>query len=166
MDLLLRHETELNSVKAIIGIIDDEEDLRTELVITELCRLRAVESKLVKKLEELDPRPSGKVKQFARQLVQGSADEEKLCAIMDELAHVKGDLLLRIQVAHVGVMRIMGKQLVANAEVIQRIDQFLRESVGCCEGLRIARLLKGRDPDGESTGSYMYLFECGANGSR
>lgn len=166
VDLLLRHETELKSVKAIIGIIDDEEELRTASVVTELFRLKEVESRLVKLLEQLDPKPSGKVKQFARQFVQGSADEKKLCGIMDELAHVKSDLLLRIQVANVGVMRTMGKQLVANAEVIQRIDQFLREEVGNCEGLRIARLLKGRRPSSESSHTFTPVRERAANESR
>ncbi|KAF2686953.1 hypothetical protein K458DRAFT_441624 [Lentithecium fluviatile CBS 122367] len=151
VDLLHRHETELKSVKTIIGIIDDEEDLQTASVVTEMCRLKDVQRRLVDLLEELDPKPSGKVKQFARQFAQGSADEKKLCGIMGELGHVKGDLLLRIQVANVGVMRTMGKQLVANAGVIQRIDQFLREEVGNCEGLRIARLLKGRRPSNDGT---------------
>ena len=102
-----------------------------------------MQSKLSEFLEELDPKPKGRVNQFARQFVHGSADEKKLCDIMNEVAHVKAMLLLRIQVADVGVMRTIGKQLVANAEVIQRIDQFLREQVDDCKGLRIARLLKG-----------------------
>ena len=146
VEVLRRHESELTSVKTIIGIIDDEDALQTATVGTELYRLQEVQGKLVKLLEAIDPKPRGKVNQFARQLAHGSTDEKKLCALMDELGHVKAMLLLRIQVAHVGVMRNMEKQFVANAEVIQRIDQFLREEVGNCEGLRIARLLKGRRP--------------------
>jgi hypothetical protein len=146
VDVLHRHENELNSVKTIIGIIDDEEELQTPTVATELYRLKDVQCKLVKLLETLDPKPRGRVNQLARQFAHGSADERKLCVVMDELSHVKATLLLRIQVANVGVMRTMEKQLVANAEVIQRIDQFLREEVGNCKGLRIAQLLKGRRP--------------------
>lgn len=120
--------------------------MQTANVASELVRLKEVQCKLVKLLEELDPKSKGKVNQLARQLTQGSSDEKKLAVIMDELGHVKSMLLLRIQVANVGVMRNMEKQLVANAEVIERIDQFLKEEVGDCEGLRIARLLKGRRP--------------------
>jgi hypothetical protein len=65
---------------------------------------------------------------------------------MNELVHVKAMLLLRIQVAQVGVMQNMKKELVANAEAIQRIDEYLREQVSNCKGLGIARLLKDRRP--------------------
>jgi len=146
VDVLYRHESELDSIKIIIGIIDDEEELQTPTVVVELYRLKDVQCKLAKLLETLDPKPRGRVNQFARQFAHGSADEKKLCVVMDELGHVKATLLLRIQVANVGVIRTMEKQLVANAEVIQRIDECLRETVGHCEGLRIARLLKGRRP--------------------
>jgi hypothetical protein len=86
---------------------------------------------------------------IARELVHGSANEKKLTAIMHELGTVKQSLLLRIQVAQVGIMRTMQKKLVANADVIQRIDRSLREQVSNCEGLQIARLLKDRIPAGE-----------------
>jgi hypothetical protein len=95
--------------------------------------------------------------QIARQFVQGSADEKKLSGIMDELAHVKALLLLRIQVANVGVMRTVQKELVANAVVIQRIDDYLREHVSNCKGLRIARLLKDRRPSSEYTAGNILL---------
>jgi hypothetical protein len=55
-------------------------------------------------------------------------------------------LLLRIQVANVGVMRDVQQGLVANTEVIARVDSFLKEEVSGCDGLRIARLLQGRHP--------------------
>lgn len=68
---------------------------------------------------------------------------------MNELVHVKATLLLRIQVANVGIMRTMEKRLVANAEVIQRVDEYLRDQVDEYQGLRIAKLLKGRRPSSE-----------------
>jgi hypothetical protein len=151
LDVLNRHESELCSVKSIIGIIDDEEDLQTASVAAEMTRLREVQCKLVKLLEELDPKPKGTVQQFARQLTKGSSDEGRLSAIMNELGQVKAMLLLRIQVANVGVMRNVEKRLVANTIVIERVDQFLREEVDGCEGLRIARLLKGRAPSSRSS---------------
>lgn len=146
LDVLARHESELNSVKTIIGIIDDEEALQTPPVAEELNRLQEVQRKLAKLLDALDPKATSKVSQFARKFAYGSEDEKKLCAIMDELVHIKAALLLRIQVANVGVMRTMGKQLVANTDVINQIDAFLREQLEDSQGLRIARLLKDRRP--------------------
>jgi hypothetical protein len=148
-DVLAQHKSELSSIKAIVGIIDDEKDLQTLSVAAELARLRKVQCKLVKLLEELDPTRRGAAQEFARQLTKGSSDEKKLGEIMNELGQVKAMLLLRIQVVNVGVMRDMEKRLVANTEVIKRVDQFLREEVDGCPGLRIARLLKGRLPSSE-----------------
>lgn len=149
--VLARHENELSSVKAIIGIIDDEEDLHIPSVGGELARLQEVQTRLAKLLEALDPKSRGKLNQIAHQFVQGSTDEKNLSDIMNELAQVKAMLLLRIQVANVGVMRTMQKELVANTVVIQRIDDYLRQHISNCKGLRIARLLKDRRPSGVCT---------------
>ncbi|KAJ4353118.1 hypothetical protein N0V95_003652 [Ascochyta clinopodiicola] len=151
VDVLDRHEIELKSVKVIIGIIEDEDELQTDAVGMELARVKDVQTKLKDLLVSLDPNTKGRMNQLAHQLVQGSADEQKLTVIMNELGTVKQTLLLRIQVAQVGVMRNMRKELVANAEVIQRIDESLREQVSNCEGLRIARLLKNRSPADDGT---------------
>jgi len=83
-DVLARHRRELESIKTIIGIIDEEEDLQIPTVATELVRLQAVQNKLAELLETLDPKTASKVNQLARQLVHGSADEKKLGSIMDE----------------------------------------------------------------------------------
>jgi hypothetical protein len=101
----VQHESELSRVKAMIGIIQDEESLRTASVCSEVVRLRDVQDKLVKLLEQLDPRHKTSVQQFSHQLKNGSSDESKMYAIMNELGQVKSMLLLRIQVANVGVMR-------------------------------------------------------------
>jgi hypothetical protein len=148
-DVLAQHESELSSVRAMVGIIEDEKDLRTANVCSEVIRLKDVQEKLVKLLGELEPRLKKPVLQLAHQLTNGSSDESRLSGIMRELSQVKSMLLLRIQVANVGVMRDVHQELVANTEVIERVDQFLREEVGGCEGLRIARLLQGRRPSSE-----------------
>lgn len=152
LDVLAQHESELNSVKAMIGIITDEESLRTASVCSEVVRLRDVQDKLVKLLEQLDPRFRTSVQQFSHQLKDGSSDESKMYAIMNELGQVKSMLLLRIQVANVGVMRDMQQRLVANTEVIARVDRFLKEELSGCDGLKIARLLQGRRPSSKDSG--------------
>ena len=158
ISMLTRHENELNSIKTIIGIIDDEEDLQIVTVNAELRRMEEVQKKLAKLLERLDPKTKSRANQVARQLVQGSTDEKNLSSVMEELAQVKATLLLRIQVAQVGVIRTMHKEHVANAMVIQRIDRYLRENVQECKGLRIARLLKNRRLSGKEISNKITLM--------
>lgn len=158
ISMLTRHENELNSIKTIIGIIDDEEDLQIVTVNAELRRMEEVQKKLAKLLERLDPKTKSRANQVARQLVQGSTDEKNLSSVMEELAQVKATLLLRIQVAQVGVIRTMHKEHVANTMVIQRIDRCLRENVQECKGLRIARLLKNRRLSGKGISNEITLM--------
>jgi len=143
----------------VIGIIEDVEDLQTANVCSEVLRLKEVEDKLIELLKEMEA-PRKPVQQLAHQLTNGSLDESRLSGTMSELGHVKSMLLLRIQVANVGVMRDVQQGLVANTEVIARVDQFLRDEVGGCEGLRIARLLRGRRPSGKSPCPRYVLQRC------
>lgn len=106
-EVLARHYSELKSVKAIMGMIYDEQDLKTPTVAAELVRLQDVSERLAALIKTLVPSTTSKMIQFARQLVDGSADEKKLSAIMGELVQVKAVLVLSIQVAHVGVVRTM-----------------------------------------------------------
>lgn len=106
-EVLARHYSELKSIKAIIGMIYDEQDLKTPTVAAELVRLQDVSQRLAGLIKTLVPTTTSKMIQFARQLVDGSADEKKLSAIMGELFQVKAVLVLSIQVAHVGVVRTM-----------------------------------------------------------
>lgn len=75
VEVLTRHESELNSIKTIVGIIEDEEELHLDAVAAELVRVKQVQTKLKDHLLSLDPKKTkGKMNQIARQLVQGSAD--------------------------------------------------------------------------------------------
>jgi hypothetical protein len=148
--VLARHQNELNSLKNIVKIIKKYEDLQTSSVATELLRLQDTQEKLAKFLTTLDPQSKSRANQIMRQLVHGSTDEKKLATIMDELVHVKATLLLNVQAANVGVSRTIGEDLVANAAVIQRIDESLRKHIRNCEGLKIAQLLKDRRPSSKS----------------
>ena len=143
----------------MIGIIEDVKDLQTANVCSEVLRLKEVGDKLIELLKEMEA-PRKPVQQLAHQLTNGSLDESRLSGTMSELGQVKSMLLLRIQVANVGVMRDMQQGLVANTEVIARVDQFLRDEVGGCEGLRIARLLHGRRPSSKSRCLRYVLQRC------
>jgi hypothetical protein len=139
VETLQRYHNELKSIKKIMEIMEDEEELHTPPVATELQQLGDLQTKLTKLLSNA----KSKTSQFARQLVQGSTDEKNLATMMDELGQVKATLLLRMQAANVGITKAVGKDVVANAFVIERIDSNLKE---LCEGLKIAQLIKGRRP--------------------
>lgn len=149
-DVLMRHENELRDIKAIIEVIEDEDDLQTSSVVADLIRLQNIQTKLTKLLATLDPKTKSKLNQVAHQFVQGSSDERKLNVIMDEVVHVKTALLLHIQMANVRFAGNVEKSLVANLVAIQRIDECLRDHLKTCEGLQIAQLLKGRCLSGEN----------------
>lgn len=141
--MINQHDCELKSIQTIIEVIEDEETLKTASVTTEVVRLKDIEAKLVNHLRRLDPGQRGAAGQFAHQLIHGSAEEKKLAGIMTELCHVKLALLLSIQVANVGVMNAVGGQLIANTQVIDRVDGLLKEELNGV-GLKIAQLVKGR----------------------
>jgi hypothetical protein len=152
--VLIRHEDELDSIKTILQQLDKKEnsDLHTASLGVELARMQQIQHNLAALLKELNPGSKTKINQFARQLFEGSTDEKKLSSIMEELAQIKASILLCIQMANVGVMRNMNKQIVADAAKIERIDSNLQkqlEQLDEYEGLRIARLIKGRRLSGE-----------------
>lgn len=134
-------------------MIEDEEGLQTPSVIAELLRLCDAQTRLAKVLNKLDPKEKNRVNQMAHQLVQGSSDERIMSAIMDQVGHAKTSLLLHIQIASVREVGNVEKRLVADAVVIQRIDESLREHLKTCEGLQIARLLEGRRLAGKNSTS-------------
>ncbi|KAL5118718.1 hypothetical protein ACEQ8H_003395 [Pleosporales sp. CAS-2024a] len=144
--VMVQHESELKSLQAIIDFIEETDELQSDHVAAELTRLRVVQDKLLDLLKELQPKFKNPLYQFAHQMSKGSSDETRLCSIMNDLAQVKAMLLLRIQVTSVGVMRDVKQGLVANTEVITRVDMTLREQVGDCKGLKIARIIRGRRP--------------------
>ncbi|TKY86952.1 hypothetical protein EX895_003629 [Sporisorium graminicola] len=117
-NVLRRLESELHSVKAIIGMIDGVEDPQTASVAAKFVRLKDVQYKLVKLLEELEPpkvgKPIGRGNSCTRQLVQGDANGKRPKTALDELEQAKSALLLKIQISNVGVIKTMEKRLVAS----------------------------------------------------
>ncbi|KAF2848342.1 hypothetical protein T440DRAFT_480940 [Plenodomus tracheiphilus IPT5] len=153
IDMLNLYESELKCIKAIIGIIEDENELNTPSVAAELVRMKDVQCKLADLLDRLDPKPKGKVDQFGHQITHESLDEKNLGVVMAEITQVKDSLVLCVQISNVGIFKTRDNQLVAHAEVIERIDLFLREEMGSCNGLRIATLLRGRRPAAADDGT-------------
>jgi flagellar hook-basal body complex protein FliE len=142
------YNDELVTIKGVLQIVRDEESLRTAAVASQLDGIESLARKLNMCLQALDPGAKGFVRQFTHQLAHGSKEEKALADIMDALGHAKSDLSLHVQVANVGLIRTVGDKLVANAEVIGRVDLVLQQVFGEGRGLKIAALLKNKHPQG------------------
>jgi hypothetical protein len=142
IELLDSHVLAIDSITSIIGTIVDEDALQTAAVASELIKLRVIGTKLMKCIRELDPGDKGKVRQLAHQLVHGTKEEETLADIMSDLDRAKSDLSLRVQLANVGLTRMVHDTVLANAKIIDRIDGLLTDVLGEDHGLRLAGLLR------------------------
>lgn len=117
---------------------------------SESVTLEAIAGKLVSCLQSLDPAGKSSARQLLHQLAHGSKDEKTLADIMNDLGRAKSNLSLHLQVANVGLTRSVENTIVADAEVIRRIDRLLQQVFGEGRGLQIAELLKDRPRDGMS----------------
>jgi hypothetical protein len=101
-------------------------------------------AKLIDCLTPLDPGNKSSIRQFAHQLVKGSKDEKAVADKMTELGRAKSSLILRIQVANVGLTRGVEEAIVANADVINRIHTLLQQTFGAGRGLKLAEFFDNR----------------------
>jgi hypothetical protein len=145
-EALDKHALEIENLNAIVGAIVNENALQTAAVSSELTKLHDVGAKLVKCLGELDPRNKGIVRQLAHQLVHGTKEEETLADIMTDLDRAKANLSLRVQLANVGLTRMVHDTVVVNVEVIDRIDRLLAAVFRESHGLKLASLVKEAIP--------------------
>lgn len=98
------------------------------------------------------------VRQLAHQLVHGTKDEETLADIMIDLDRAKANLSLRVQLANVGLTRMVHDTVLANIEVINRIDRLLAMVFRKSHGLKLASLLKDKIPQGSCNGVVKLLL--------
>lgn len=139
--VLDKHIEVIDSINAIINTIVDEEALQTAAVAFELTKLCIIGTRLMQCLRDLDPGDKGTVRKLTHQFFQGTKDEETLADIMTNLDRGKVDLSIRMQLANVGLTRMVHDNVLANARVINRIDSLLSELFGRDQGLRLASLL-------------------------
>jgi hypothetical protein len=144
------HAQELEHTKTIIRVVRDEKALQTAAVVSELVEVETIASKLVEVLQALEPGDKGSVRQLAHQVLHGSKYEKTLDNIMVDLTRAKSSLSLLIQVTNVGLTRIAGDKIVANVDVVNRVNCLLELVFGEGRGLKIAKLLENRSPRGIS----------------
>ena len=125
---LSSHQDELMDIQDIVRSVKEEKALQTTTVASHLDRIKAVAERLVDCLKKLDPGEKSSMRQFAHQMVQGSRDVKLLDGIMNELSHAKASLSLRVQIANVGLTRVVGDALVTNAGSISRINSAVTQA--------------------------------------
>jgi len=141
-EVLEQYELQINSINDVASAIIDEDALQTALVARELVKIQTLADKLVKFLKRLDPKGKGIARQLAHQLVHGTKDEETLADIMTELDREKASLVLSVQLANVGLTRVLRDTVQVNTTVVDRIDQLLTKILGEGQGLKMVGLLK------------------------
>lgn len=142
-DKIARHQSDLRRIKSIVDLVQEEEALQTANVSSELQSMNGIAQRLKDALTTIS-RERGAARQLLRQFARGKRDKDMLSEIMDDMNRSTNALTLFISIAHVGVSRATGAGLVADREIIGRIDESLQELLGIGRGLKIARLLDGQ----------------------
>lgn len=153
VEVLGHHALEIESLRAIVCTIQDEEALQTAVVGLELDKVGAVGKRLVQCLRDIDPGTRNKVRQIGHQLLHGTKEEETLSDILVDLDRAKFNLSLRVQLATVGLTRMVHDTVDANVEVVNRIDRLLSEVIGGTHRLKFASLIPEAYPQ-----SKLYAF--------
>ena len=145
-----RYCKDVEAIRAVLGVVIDEESLQTANVHAEIRKLKQIEAKLREGLTKAEKNARAAqnrpLTSFTRQLLKDSTDEKNLTKTMDELDSVKLTLCMHIQRSHVGIARDNHNDLVARLDVIESVHNTLIEVLGQSGGLRIKQLLAGRKP--------------------
>lgn len=104
---LNRHAASVEGINNIVQAIMDEDMLHTQWIVLELVTVRSIATRLVKCLEDINPAGKGQARQIAHHLLRGTQQEETLCDIMGELERAKSSLTLHIQLANLGVTKMV-----------------------------------------------------------
>ncbi|RAL64619.1 hypothetical protein DID88_001652 [Monilinia fructigena] len=143
-EVLGNYVFEIQRILAILELVENEADLRTAAVLSEIENIRKIAEKLVGSLERMMPGEKGQIRRFAHQFAHGSREQEALVDLMDRLNRAKSNLALNLHVAHVGITRVVGDNFTINIDILNRIDKLLRNVFGEDGGLKIANLVKDR----------------------
>ncbi|KAK0623479.1 hypothetical protein B0T14DRAFT_494954 [Immersiella caudata] len=144
--LIQQYSLEVSQTKSIVDLALSEPALRTPNVAAAIDSLKTAVEALRSHLTALgDTR--GVVRDFVRAFVKGQRDAEKLEGLMGELGRRKGDLGMYVQLANVGLTRRVGERLGLGVDVgaVEAVGRVVSEKLGGEGGLRIAKLIEGRE---------------------
>ncbi|KUI55297.1 hypothetical protein VP1G_02713 [Cytospora mali] len=148
--LLDAHSRELQNTKQIVNIVMNEEALHIDTIVSDLTEIDDYGTKLKNCLVKLQKERTP-LQQYTHQLLKGSKNMAKLSGIMNGLNLAKGNLILKIQVAHVGMTRAYGNAVLVNCEIVERVNALLQQILGEGKGLKIADFVRNGIPQADGT---------------
>jgi hypothetical protein len=154
-EVLDGHNKELASMLDIVKLIQSENALQTAAIVVELHTIQKISKNIVNVLNTLAGNTG-----LPYQLFRGSKNQKKLDATMAELNSSKSSLQLKIQVACVGVQRTMEGAMIANARVIEQINDRLQRELGKGWELRMYGLIEGQPQDGACIHLACYMLSA------
>lgn len=147
--VLHSHEQEIDNIMQILKVVEREPVLQVATMMEDLEQLRLHGQSLCSCLQEYG-KDRGQIKQYANQLFNGKRNIDELAAIMASMSHAKANLNIKIQVVHVGLTRSVGDVVVVNCELVESLDRKLQELFGEGKGLKLAELLRHKQPNSTS----------------
>ncbi|WDK12598.1 hypothetical protein CGRA01v4_03878 [Colletotrichum graminicola] len=138
---------DVKSTLAVLELLAAEPELRQNHVNKAAHRVAKSGRDLYSLIENLKDKSQngGGFHKFMDQLRHGPGEQQKLETSRRELGESKTTLILALQMAQVGLIKLMGKgDIIVNVEVVTKVDQRVQSCPGLEEGLRLAKLLPHR----------------------
>ncbi|KAJ4393890.1 hypothetical protein N0V93_003106 [Gnomoniopsis smithogilvyi] len=148
--LLQTHEQELENIREILYVVGREPILQVTTMIGDLEQLRLHGQSLHTYLQEYG-KDRGQIKQYATQFFNGKRNIDEIAAVMASMSRAKANLNIKIQVIHVGLTQSVGDVVVVNCERVESLDRKLQTLFGEGKGLKLAELLRHKQPRGDGT---------------
>lgn len=151
--VLSTHYQELNNIRQILRVVQQEKVLQVQDMVEDLEQLRLHGISLNTFLQELG-KERGQIKQYANQFFNGKRSLEDLADMMASMGRAKANLSIKIQVVHVGLTRSVGDVVVVNCEMVEELDRKLQKLFGQGQGLRLAELLQHKKRHSKYSSSF------------
>jgi hypothetical protein len=140
---------ELESTRKTIDVVRGEGAVQTHNVAATLDKLGGIEQNLHEWLKRADRSGQNSIQRFKTEALHGSTEKNTLEEIMKELARVKTDLVVSIQIAHVALTKKVSDSLFINSEDVRRLSSTLEDVRGSSNSLKLATLVRRCEVQGE-----------------
>lgn len=140
-NILEAHRKELRNTRAIVDIVMKENALQIHAIVSDLKDIDDYGNRLRECLDNLS-KDRSLIQQYTHQLFKGSKKMAQLSDIMQGLSLSRGNLVLKIQVAHVGLTRAYGNALLVNQKIVEHVNELLQKVLGHGNDLKITEVLR------------------------
>ncbi|KAF4451549.1 hypothetical protein F53441_5506 [Fusarium austroafricanum] len=148
---------DLCSITQVIELVEAIDEIKTKGVLKALANMRKHAEKLDDHVQQVKKKSNtgSSLRRAANHFMTGPEDLEHTNRMVTELTTVKATLILQIQVAHVGLVvqneqekrKNPGCTHMLNSLVLHEVNQVVEQKLGKGQGLKIAEVLRGKNPD-------------------